>query len=117
MSFQPSRAVQEGIVAKLQAAFSPSHLEVLNESHMHSVPKNSETHFKVTMVSEAFATVRKVQRHQQVYAVLQQELQSGVHALALHLYTPEEWQERNGLSPESPQCMGGSKHDRQAGRH
>ena len=105
-------SVEASIVAKLQSAFAPSHLEVLNESHMHSVPKNSETHFKVTMVSERFAGVRKVQRHQHVYAVLSEELKSGVHALALHLYTPEEWQARNGLSPESPQCLGGSKHDK-----
>ena len=110
-------SVQGTIEAKLQAEFSPSYIEVLNESHMHSVPKNSETHFKVTLVSDAFSNMRKVARHQKIYALLAEELKAGVHALALHLYTTEEWQERNGLSPESPQCMGGSKHDKKQGAH
>lgn len=97
------------IETKLQTAFSPLYCEVLNESHMHSVPKNSETHFKVTLVSDNFNDVRKVQRHQQVYAVLEQELKTGVHALALHLYTQAEWQLNEQLSPTSPKCMGGGK--------
>jgi BolA protein len=101
--------VQKTIEEKLQKAFSPQYLEVLNESHMHSVPENSETHFKVTLVSAKFNAVRKVQRHQQAYAALQQELQEGVHALALHLYTEEEWQARENASPDSPNCLGGSK--------
>jgi len=101
--------VQNDIETKLQDVFKPSYIEVLNESHMHSVPRNSETHFKVTLVSDAFNGVRKVQRHQQVYAALQEQLQSGVHALALHLYSAEEWLARNELSPDSPTCMGGSK--------
>lgn len=101
--------MQQTLQDKLQAAFAPLYLEVLNESHMHSVPENSETHFKVTMVSAVFDEVRKVQRHQKVYAVLQQELNSGVHALALHLYTQQEWRAREQQSPDSPNCMGGSK--------
>lgn len=42
------------IVNKLSTAFKPSHLEVINESYMHNVPKGSETHFKVVVVSEKF---------------------------------------------------------------
>lgn len=101
--------VQNSIEQKLQQAFTPSYLEVINESHLHSVPVNSETHFKVTLVADAFNDVRKVARHQQVYAVLQQELDAGVHALALHLYTQAQWQERQQASPDSPNCLGGSK--------
>lgn len=91
---------------KLNQAFAPSHLEVINESHMHSVPPNSETHFKVILVSDAFDGLRPVKRHQQVYSLLADELANGVHALALHLYVPEEWQ---GAAPDSPRCLGGSK--------
>ena len=98
--------VAERIESKLSAAFSPQFLEVVNESHMHSVPANSETHFKVTLVSEAFAGLRLVKRHQEVYKVLDDELKGGVHALALHTYGPDEWQ---GRAPDSPQCLGGSK--------
>ena len=47
---------QKEIETLLQAAFNLSYLQVLNESHMHSVPPNSETHFKLTMASDDFGT-------------------------------------------------------------
>ncbi|HUH37220.1 MAG TPA: BolA/IbaG family iron-sulfur metabolism protein [Spongiibacteraceae bacterium] len=104
-------SVRDVIEQKLSSAFRPAHLEIANESHKHSVPPNSETHFKVVLVSEGFAGQRKVARHQQVYATLAEELAGGVHALALHLYTGEEWAARQQPAPRSPDCMGGSKRD------
>lgn len=101
--------MQQTIEGKLAAAFAPLHLEVQNESHQHSVPEGSETHFRVVLVSAAFAGKRSVARHQEVYRALAAELAGGVHALALHTYTPEEWAERAGAAPASPACMGGSK--------
>ncbi len=100
--------IQQRITEKLTSRFSPVHLEVTNESHMHSVPPNSETHFKVLLVADCFEDKRLVQRHQQVYGALAEELAGGVHALALHTYTPDEWAAR-GKAPDSPQCLGGSK--------
>lgn len=105
--------VQQEIEQQLQQQLSPVHLEVLNESHQHSVPPNSETHFKVILVSPAFDGKRKVARHQQVYAALAAQLEGPVHALALHTYTPAEWQQRQQEAPASPQCLGGSKNDQQ----
>ena len=102
--------VEADIHRKLEQAFAPTHLEVLNESHMHSVPPGSESHFKVVLVSEALADLRKVARHQRIYGILAAELAGPVHALALHLYTPDEWASRTA-APESPACMGGSRHD------
>jgi len=102
--------VQQEIETKLEAQFSPLFLDVANESHMHSVPANSETHFRVVLVSEAFEGLRQVPRHQQVYAQLSAQLEGPVHALALHTYTPAEWQERSS-APDSPECLGGSKAD------
>lgn len=102
--------VAQAIEAKLKQAFSPSHFELLNESHMHSVPANSETHFKLILVAEAFEGLRPVARQQKVYALLQEELAGPVHALAQHTYTPSEWAQRNGV-PDSPNCLGGSKAD------
>ena len=96
--------IQSIIETKL-ITLQPSHMEVINESHMHSVPENSETHFKVVLVSTAFTGKRAVARHQQVYSLLADEMAGPVHALALHLYTPEEWQ---GEAPESPNCLGGN---------
>ena len=103
--------MQQTIERKLSEAFAPGRLEVLNESHQHSVPPGSETHFKVVLVSAAFEGKRSVARHQQVYTVLAEELTGGVHALALHTYTPAEWAQRAAGAPDSPACMGGGKHD------
>lgn len=98
------------ITERLQAALPLVHLEVINESHNHGVPPGSETHFKLVIVSEAFAGVRAVARHQKIYGLLGDELsRNGLHALALHTYTPEEWA-ATGQAPASPNCLGGSKH-------
>ena len=101
--------VQQDIEARLAGEFSPVLLDVVNESHQHNVPANSESHFKVVLVSDRFDGQRKVARHQEVYAVLASQLAGPVHALALHLYTTQEWQQRQQLAPESPECRGGSK--------
>ncbi len=104
-------SVQQQIHDQLAAALAPVHLEVANESHMHSVPPDSETHFRVVVVSEAFSGQRQVARHQKVYGLLAEQLQGPVHALALHTYSPAEWQARAGTAPASPDCLGGSKAD------
>ncbi len=88
-------------------ALEPQHLDVQDESHMHS--RGLETHFKAVVVSPAFAGLNAVKRHQKVYATLG-DLMGRFHALALHTYTPEEWAAQ-GAAPDSPTCRGGSKHD------
>jgi len=99
--------VESDITSALQAAFHPSLLRVENESHRHNVPRDSETHFKVTLVTASFEGERSVRRHQSVYAVLAEWLEGPVHALALHTYTPDEW-ENIGVAPDSPDCRGGT---------
>lgn len=101
--------VQQQIETKLTEALSPLHLEVANESHMHSVPPNSETHFKVVLVSDAFDGLRPVRRHQLIYQTLEVELAGPVHALALHTHTPAEWQSKGNEVHDSPNCMGSKK--------
>lgn len=96
------------IQEKLMEAYQPIHLEVVNESHMHNVPEGSESHFKVVLVSEAFEPLSRVKRHQAVYHTLSAELQGEVHALAIHTLSPKEWQ-ASASTPDSPQCLGGSK--------
>lgn len=95
----------EKIQNKLQV-LQPQVVDVVNESHMHAGPA-TDSHFKLVVVSDAFAGVRPVARHQQVYALLADELAGPIHALALHLYTPEEFQ--TVQVPLSPNCLGGSK--------
>ncbi|TVT82749.1 BolA family transcriptional regulator [Pseudomonas sp. H3(2019)] len=97
--------MQQRIESALNA-LQPVHLEVLDESHMHS--RGLQTHFKAVVVSEQFAGLNSVKRHQKVYATLG-DLMGEFHALALHTYTPEEWA-KTGAAPASPTCAGGSKH-------
>ena len=96
--------LQQVLEQTLQQAFEPVHLDVINESHMHSGPA-TESHFKVVIVSERFDGMPLIRRHRAVHAALA-ELMPQFHALALHTYTPEEW-ERRGAAPASPACRGG----------
>ncbi|MGX5219772.1 MULTISPECIES: BolA family protein [Pseudomonas] len=89
------------------ASLQPEHLQVLDESHMHS--RGLETHYKAIIVSEQFQGLNAVKRHQKVYASLG-DLMGQIHALALHTYTAQEWA-KNASAPASPSCLGGSKHD------
>lgn len=104
------KQVEAEISTQLLEKFAPIYLEVLNESHQHNVPPGSESHFKVTLVSELFAGKRQVQRHQAIYAALAAQLKGPVHALALHTYSPDEWQGSHQV-PASPACMGGGTGD------
>ena len=90
------------------ADFVPSYLEIINESAHHGgYFEGKETHFKVTIVSDAFEGLRLVQRHQLIYKKAADLMQpQRIHALALHTYTEQEWQ---GTRPNSPECAHGSK--------
>lgn len=57
MSTNTSRPIEQAITEALQMKLEPIHLEVVNESYMHNVPKGAETHFKVLVVSEKFESL------------------------------------------------------------
>lgn len=103
-----NQPVQQSIEQKLKNQFTPLFMQIMNESHMHSVPPNSETHFKVVLVSALFEGKRPVARHQLVYKALAEDMAGPVHALALHTYTHDEWKQIED-APDSPKCLGGSK--------
>jgi len=96
------------IERKVRAGLNVADLQLVNESHMHSVPPGSESHFKLVVVSADFAGLMPVKRHQRVYALLGEELAGPVHALALHTFTPEEWAARGASAEASPNCRGGN---------
>ena len=104
--------VQADIEQKLAETLTPAHLEVINESQMHNVPPGSESHFKVVIVTDAFEGVSRVRRHQQVNGILAKELKEDIHALSMQTMTPDEWTARGGQVMASPECLGGSKHDK-----
>ena len=102
----PPGPVANSIHEKLSENFSPTHLDIINESYMHNVPRGSETHFKVVIVSEKFANTKLIARHRMVNESLSLELQSGVHALSIVAKTPEQWTEGQTVD-KSPACRGG----------
>jgi BolA protein len=77
----------ERIAQKLQAAFSPSQLEVVDESHKHAghagARPGGETHFQVRIVAGAFQGTSLLDRHRLVNETLAQELAGPVHALSI----------------------------------
>lgn len=102
-------SVQATITDKLIDQLKPIHLEVMNESNRHNVPKGSETHFKLLVVSTEFEGNNRVNRHRKIHDILATELKHGVHALTMTLLTPNEYELQGGKLPASPPCMGGSK--------
>ena len=101
-------SIQTIIEQKLASEYKIEFLQVENESHMHNVAPGSESHFKVTIVSDSFRDQMLIKRHRMVNKTLQQEMQQ-IHALALHTLTPDEWQTRAGSVADSPKCRGGGK--------
>lgn len=89
--------VEKSIRDKLTAAFAPDRLVIENDSHKHAhhaamkgAANTGETHFTVTIISNAFAGRSRIERHRLVYEVLAEEVAGPVHALAVKAATPSE---------------------------
>lgn len=93
------------------ASLNPVKLELENESHKHAHggPAPTDTHFRLLLVSDAFEGMRAVQRHQKIYALLGDLMQNPIHALAMRLSTPAEWNPETDTGPAPMPCRGGSK--------
>ena len=98
--------IQDKITLKLADAFTPELLEVENESHKHSMDRGGESHFRVVLVSQIFAEMRLIARHRMINELLAHELANDIHALALHTFTPEEWDKKGQQASGSPACRG-----------
>ncbi|MDI7862584.1 BolA family transcriptional regulator [Rhizobiaceae bacterium n13] len=88
-------SLQSRIETKLQEAFQPLRLIVINESHMHAghhpdITGEGETHMRVRIVSEKFAGLPRLARHRAITELLQPELDAGLHALAIEPAAPGE---------------------------
>lgn len=101
------KPIEKAIIGCLQENLKPVHLEVFNESYMHNVPKDAETHFKVLVVSDQFEGQTLVNRHRSINSLLKKRLQDSFpHALSIDAKTPSQWNESYKLEP-SPNCRGG----------
>ncbi len=86
--------MSERMRRKLDAAFRPSRLEIVDESSMHAghagARPGGETHFAVTIASGAFEGLNRVARHRAVYDVLADEIAERVHALRIVARAPTD---------------------------
>jgi len=83
----------KAIEATLAEAFSPSMLQVKDQSHLHAGHEGAKSgggHFDVTIVSDAFDGCRPLQRHRMVFSALESMMKSDIHALRINAKTPEE---------------------------
>jgi len=87
-------AISDRICSKLEAAFSPVRLDLVDDSdrhHGHAGHSGSgESHFNLTIEAEAFAGKGRVMRQRMVYHVLADEMAGPVHALAIKALAPGE---------------------------
>ncbi|MEI9415910.1 BolA family protein [Mesorhizobium sp. Cs1321R2N1] len=95
-------SIQATMEDKLNKAFSPERLVILNESHLHAGHHHvesghhtefdgaGETHFRVRIISRRFTGMSRIDRHRAVNQLLADELNAGVHALAIEPAAPGE---------------------------
>lgn len=87
-------SVEAAIREKLIQVLQPTRLDVVNESHLHAghrtSPGTGESHFRVLVVSQAFAGKSRIERHRLINDTLAAELKGKVHALAIKAYAPDE---------------------------
>lgn len=78
---------------RLRQALAPTHIEVVDESlaHFGHAQAGGAGHFSLTIVAAAFAGKNLIQRHQMVYQVLSDLMQTEIHALSIRAYTPDEY--------------------------
>lgn len=91
----------------LRQEFTPEVLQVEDESYKHAAGPEAQSHFKVVVVSTHFEGQRLLARHRAINEALAEEFAAGMHALAIHAFTPEQWAARNEQAEASPHCMGG----------
>lgn len=88
-------SVDERIREKLTQALAPTRLDVINESELHAghrgSPGTGSSHYRLVIISEAFADRSRIERHRLINETLADDLApGGIHALAIHAYAPGE---------------------------
>ena len=86
---------------------APTFLNVEDESSNHHVPEGAQTHFKITVASSRFIDLSRIARHRLLNQLLKEEFELGLHALSMHLFTPDEWEDKSKTVLQSPVCKGG----------
>jgi len=77
---------------RLTKELAPTELEIIDDSHLHAGHASARGggHFRVMLVSEAFAGKTMIQRHRLVYTAMGDAMNKEIHALSIKAYTPNE---------------------------
>jgi BolA family transcriptional regulator, general stress-responsive regulator len=84
---------EDEIRLRLERVFTPLELSIKDQSQLHighEGAKDGKGHFDVTVISQAFAGINRLQRHRMVYDALRDLLESDIHALRITAYAPSE---------------------------
>ena len=88
---------QQEIETILKLIFSPIHIDLVDKSHTHTDDKHIETMkdkerlYELTIVAEAFKPMTRVERHKEIYKVLDIMNNPGIHGIKIKASSPEEW--------------------------
>jgi BolA protein len=77
----------------LRAEFSPSHILVKDQSHLHvghAGAQDGRGHFALKIVAAAFADKSRIERHRMIYSALGDMMETDIHALSIDALTPDE---------------------------
>tara|TARA_B100001142_G_scaffold25353_1_gene23065 strand:- start:1150 stop:1458 length:309 start_codon:yes stop_codon:yes gene_type:complete len=94
--------IESQIINTLSSSMNLSSLKIINESSMHNVPKGSESHFKIVVVTNDFNNLSIIKRHKLIYKTLD-NLMNKIHALSIHAFNEEEFK-LNPIILDSPEC-------------
>ena len=94
--------IESQIINTLSSSMNLSSLKIINESFMHNVPKGSESHFKIVVVTNDFNNLSIIKRHKLIYKTLD-NLMNKIHALSIHAFNEEEFK-LNPIILDSPEC-------------
>jgi len=87
---------------KLIKAFDPIHLEVIDESHEHKMPRGSQMHFRAVVVSEFFMGKTRIERHKKVYRALLKELDGLIKTFTVLTFDTRQWKGKECTLPLPP---------------
>ena len=81
------------IKTRLEQALSPTHIDIIDESHLHAGHAGAASgagHFSVTVISDKFAGQSAIQRHRMVYLAVNDLMPSEIHALSINAQAPND---------------------------
>ena len=96
-------SIESTINKIINESYNPLYIELVNESFMHNVPRGSESHFKLVVVSNIFKNMTLIQRHKHIYSSLKTTM-NNIHALSINAFDIDEFK-LNPTQSKSPDCI------------